>query len=307
MNAHLKFNQNFWIVLLASVSLFFWGYCIVYPRQVQAQDNPVLAPEVLHLPSIDGRTDDSCWQNIPWQNISQVWIPYGGQVDSNDYSGHYKVLWSSQTNLLYFLVEVTDNVFVDGFVPERTPEVYNFDIIEVFLDEDKSGGLQVFDGKDSLGLQWGTNAENAFSYHMYALFPKEGEVTSHLFAGDIAGTNWSDINRLDYNGHFPEFALRRTGNKAIWEFSLIVYNDTYADTMIHKESARSTLFAGKIMGLSLAYCDNDHPEKEPKSRDSFYGSVWVPAPAYNDHWMNADYFGTIKLIGNNFIKDSNHH
>ena len=56
---------------------------------------------------------------------------------------------------------------------------------------------------------------------------------------------------MNYNAHFPEFVLRRTGNKAVWEFSLIVFNDTYEDTMAHKESACPQLFADKVMGFRL--------------------------------------------------------
>jgi hypothetical protein len=66
--------------------------------------------------------------------------------------------------------------------------------------------------------------------------------------------------------------------------------------MSHKENARPKLQAGKVMGLSVAYCDNDHPEKNPKVRDYMFGSVWEPSPG-NFHWMNADYFGTIQLVG----------
>jgi hypothetical protein len=270
--------------------------CIAFSQQGPVQDNPVLAPESTSPPMIDGQGTDDCWQNIPWQPIAQPWMPYDTTADSSDFFGRYKVTWSSTTNLLYFLVEVTDDVFVDGFIPGKTADVYNYDIIEVFIDEDKSGGLHVFDAKDSTRLEWGTNAENAFSYHIYAPFPKSGEITTKHFAGDIAGTSWADVRRVDYASHIPEFALRRNGTKATWEFSLIVYNDMYCDTIINNDAARSHLKAGKVMGLSLAYCDNDHPEKEPKVRDKFFGSVWVPAEAYNDHWKNAYYFGTIKLI-----------
>ena len=261
------------------------------------QQDTIIAPDIAFIPRIDGQGNDSCWQIIPWQSIGESWIPYGAKMDSNDYTGKYKVVWSSKSNLLYFLVEVTDNVFIDGFMLGSTADIYNYDIIEVFIDENKSGGFHVFDGKESVGLQWGTNAENAFAYHIYAPFPKEGKLTTKCFVGDMAGTSWADVKRMNYAAHFPEFAMRRTGNKAVWEFSLIVYNDTYEDTMVHKESARIQLIAGKVMGLSLAYCDNDHPEKNPKERDRFYGSVHVPAAAYNDHWMNADYFGTVQLVG----------
>ena len=292
----MKLFPRSFLILITIFTFCFLTCRIALSQHGPVQDDTVLAPQVPSPPIIDGRCDDVCWRNIPWQPIAQVWIPYGTHVDSTDFFGRYKVTWSASTNLLYFLVEVTDNVFVDGFITDKTAEVFNYDIIEVFIDENKSGGLHVFDAKDSTSLEWGSNAENAFSYHIYAPFPNEGEVTTEHFAGDIAGTSWSDARRVNYASHIPEFALRRTGTKAIWEFSLIVYNDTYSDTISNNDAARSQLKAGKLMGLTLAYCDNDHPEKEPKVRDKFFGSVWVPAAAYNDHWKNADYFGTMKLI-----------
>jgi len=280
---------------MVSVSLFLLIHFQTKSQHGLVQDNPVLAPNVVVSPVIDGNGNDSCWQNVPWQSIAQVWIPYGVKVDSNIYSGRYKVVWSSRTNLLYFLVEVIDLVFVDGFIPGITSDIYNYDIIEVFIDENKSGGLHIFDGKGKDTLQYGTNAENAFAYHIYADFPKEGQVTTKCYGYDLAGTSWSDAKSMDYTSHIPSFTLRKTGHKAVWEFSLIVYNDTYKDTMDHREDARPQLQAGKVMGLSVAYCDNNHPEKNPKVRDYMFGSVWEPSPG-NFHWMNADYFGTLKLV-----------
>lgn len=281
---------------MASVSLFPLIHFQAKSQHGLVQDDPVLAPNIVVSPVVDGNGNDSCWQNVPWQSIAQVWIPYGVKVDFSDYSGRYKVVWSSTTNLLYFLVEVTDDVFVDGFIPGVTSDIYNYDIIEVFIDEDKSGRLHAFDGTGSVEREWGTNAENAFAYHIYADFPKEGQVTTKCYVYDLAGTSWSDAKSMNYTSHLPTFALHKTGNKAVWEFSLIVYNDTYEDTMSNKDSAKARLQVCKVMGLSLAYCDNDKPDINPKTRDNFFGSVWVPTLAYNDHWMNADYFGTIKLI-----------
>ena len=111
-------------------------------------------------------------------------MPYGASVDSTDYSGKYKVVWSSVTNLIYFLVRITDDVFVDGYIPEVTSDIYNFDVVEVFIDEDMSGGLHVFDGTGATGLEWGTKAENAFAYHIYAPFPGEREVTTTCYVYD---------------------------------------------------------------------------------------------------------------------------
>lgn len=280
-------NHYSHLFFVASVSLFFLSCSHAANKKVLVQDNPVLAPDVAVPPVIDGRGDDPCWQYVKWQSIDQVWIPYGGQVAAGDYSGRYKIVWSSSTNLLYFLVEVTDDVFVDGYVPGQTADIYNFDISEIFIDEDTSGGEHRYDGS-------GTNAENAFAYHMYADFPIEGQVTTVCQVDDMAGTQ-SSSRRANYTSHFPEFALRTTGTTAIREFSLIVYNDSYEDTMANKDAARARLAVGKVMGLSVAYCDNDDPKENPKVRDNMFGSVWEPSPG-NLHWMNADYFGRVKLV-----------
>jgi hypothetical protein len=254
-------------------------------QQNPVQDDPVLAPDVGAPPVIDGIGNDPCWQKAEWQRIAQVWIPYGGSVDSTDYSGRYKVVWSSVTNLLYFLVEIHDDEFVDGYLPDQSDgAIYNFDISEVFIDENRSGGEHRYDGATS-------NAENAFAYHMYAACPANGETTTTCRVEDMAGTE-TNPRTADYSSHFPEFALHVTGNTAVREFSLIVYNDTYTDSA--KEAARVQLAADKEMGLSVAYCDNDDRLESPKVRDNMFGSVSEPSPG-NLHWQNADYFGRVKL------------
>ncbi len=150
----MKFNWNYFQIFIITILFLFLNYYKAKAQHGIVQDDTVLAPEVISPPVIDGRGNDACWQNVKWQPIAQVWIPYGEKVDSADFFGRYKVVWSSSTNLLYFLIEVTDNIFVDGFIPGKTAEVFNYDIVEVFIDEDKSGGLHVFSGKDSVGLIW---------------------------------------------------------------------------------------------------------------------------------------------------------
>jgi len=260
-------------------------------QTVAVQDDTIKAPDVA-APVVDAIGNDACWQDVPWQSIDQVWIQYGVPVDPDDYSGRFKVVWSSQTNLLYFLVEVIDDVSVGGFRRGQTADNYHYDLLEVFIDEDCSGGLHVFDGTPQGGL--GTNAENAFSYHIYADFPEEGEVNNLCDVGDTDGTRWGNNWSPQYADHFPEFAIRKAGTLVTREFSLIVYNDTFE--VDNKENSRVILTAGKVMGLSLAVCDNDGIDEEPKTRDNFFGSVWVEAAHYNDHWMNADDYGRIKLV-----------
>jgi hypothetical protein len=282
----MKLQHYSYHLIMAGVALFFLSSFQMDPKKVLVQDDPVLTPDVAVPPVIDGIGNDPCWQNVPWQSIDQVWIPYGANVASNDYSGRYKVVWSSTTNLLYFLVEVTDDVFVDGYVPNTAGgAIYDFDMTEVFIDEDTSGGEHRYDGSR-------TNAENAFAYHIYAAFPAEGEVTNDFLVEDMAGTQ-SNPRRPDYTSHFPEFAMRLSGNTVLREFSLIVYNDTYEES--NKEAARVQLHLDKMIGLSVACNDNDNLAEYPKRRDNMFGSVWEPQPG-NLHWMNADYFGRIKLV-----------
>jgi hypothetical protein len=254
--------------------LFYWNIAWADSLDRQVQDNPVEAMEVSTPPVIDGIGNDACWEDAKWQVIDQVWIVYGVPVEADDFSGRYKVAWSATENLLYFLVEVSDDVFIDGYRYGETADIYNYDIVEVFIDEDKSGGYHTYD-------------ENAFAYHIYADYPADGQVSTEFRVNDI-GSNFQTAN---YTSHFPEFTLRKNGNQAVWEFSLIVYNDTYEEN--NKDQARAQLATGKVIGLSLAYCDNDTDDGQ---RDNFYGSVEVEAEAYNDHWMNADDFGTLKLV-----------
>ncbi|TVP98714.1 MAG: T9SS C-terminal target domain-containing protein [Balneolaceae bacterium] len=246
------------------------------------QDDTVMVPHVTQLPVFDGIGDDECWEEVEWQTLGQVWIPYGEFVLSDDFSGRYKAVWNYDTNLLYLLVEIRDDVLVDGYRPgdDNYPD---FDVLEIFIDEDRSGGLHRIDYGDE-------NAENAFSYHIALDFPEVGETTETFAAMDIAGF-WE---RVDYADHFEHFILRRYEHKLVYEMALKVYDDTYDHD--NPEASRVQLTPDKIMGFTMAYCDNDDKEAYPPRREKFYGSVWVPEYAYNSHWKNADYFGVMKLI-----------
>ncbi len=272
---YFKFASVFFFLIFFSVSV------TAEPSHLRVQDDTVKVPNIENIPTIDGISDDACWGKTSWQTIDQVWLPYGGSVETDDYTGRYKVVWSSTYNVLYFVVEITDDVFVDGYVyPEG--DYYKHDIVEVFIDEDKSGGLHAYEGG-------GVNAENAFSYHIVVDAPEDGEVNSDFVVCDFGGGE-----TRNYASHFPQLAMRKDGNQYTWEFSLAVYDDTYDHS--NPEDSRVELSEDKIIGLSLAYCDNDSINEDPKTRDNFFGSVWVPEEDSNSHWMNADGFGTIELI-----------
>jgi len=262
--------QNFKFATVLFVFIFFTISVIAESPQMRVQDDTVKAPNVENIPTIDGQSDDVCWGDVEWQEIDQVWIPWGGFVEANDYTGQYKIVWSSTENILYFLVQVNDDVFVDGYV-FGPGDYYQYDIVEVFIDEDKSGGIH--------------------NYEVGGVNPEDGEVNNDFVVCDMAGNTYT----VNYAGHFPELAMRKDGNQYTWEFSLAVYDSSYDNG--DPEASRVDLSEGKIIGLSLAYCDNDSINEEPKTRDNFFGSVWVPEDEYNDHWINADGFGTIELTG----------
>jgi hypothetical protein len=296
----------FFTVLLI---LFFIAF---FAKSQVPQNDTLYIPESKQIPAVDGLNNDEAWQAVEWKPISQIWMPYnnlpsnlgqeaGLQIweGADDFTGKFKVLWSSETNLLYFIVEITDDVFTGGYVYNENPNsgggYPNYDIVEVFIDEDRSGGLHVFDGTGSVATQWGTNAENAFSYHLAINKPEPVQAQTQFNALDISGTNWGYPNQkvANYAAHFPGFAVTIDGNKYIWEFSLKVYNDKYVNS--NPEASRVTLQAGKVMGLSMAYCDNDNPNESPLRRDHFFGSVYVPPAVYNDHWKQANGYGVAKL------------
>jgi len=256
------------------------------------QDEPVGLKPVEATPVIDGDPDDTCWEDAKWQRISQTWIPFGEVVPVNDFSGRYKAAWSASENLLYFLVEIIDDVFVDGYVYDAG-RWSHYDVVELFIDEDQSGGLHTFDATGSQAETWGTNSANAFSYHLVVAEPADGGTITNVVVCDLAGpaNTWTPVN---YANHIKAFALKKTGTTYHWEFAVAVYDDTYDHET--PEASRVQLSAGKEMGLSLAYCENDDPDEDPKTRDHFFGSVQVTEDAQDDHWIQADGFGSAVLL-----------
>ena len=136
------------------------------------------------LPRLSTATrSDKCWDSAAWEPINQVWIPWGGSLDSADFYGRYKVLWSSSQNLVYVLAEINDDIYVDGYVYKSSPQNNNYpdyDVLEVFLDENASKGKHVFDGTGQTGIDWGYNAENAWSYHIMANNPADGDTVREI-------------------------------------------------------------------------------------------------------------------------------
>lgn len=239
------------------------------------------------VPVINGDTSDACWAAAKWHNINYVWIVPTNQTtapsSAADFSGRFKVLWNKTTNLLYFIFEITDDVFVNGYVFGNKATNYpSYDVVEVFLDEDRSGGNHTFNN-------------NALAYHITG-----GNSTAEFNALDIYGVSWSNYNIMNYSNHLPEFKRVYNGQHYYWEFSLMALKNTFVQAASgdNPSASKATLTVGKRMGMTAAYCDNDGLDENPMIRDHFIGSKYLASADQNSSYINASLFGSL-ILGDN--------
>lgn len=215
------------------------------------------APRATQAPQIDGIADEAIWQKAQWQELKFRWL--GPVLSSDDFQGRYKVAWTE--NKLYLMAEFVDDVLIDT---HRDPLVqyWDDDTLEIFIDEDHSGGNHQFN-------------HNAFAYHL----------SLDNQAIDIG----TDKLPQSYS-HHVESRWQQQGNKVIWEVSIDVYADAYIDGGTSNKP--QTLAAGKVMGFMVAYCDNDGSEL----REHFIGSEFAAGPAKDRGYIDAGLFGTLTLL-----------
>lgn len=207
-------------------------------------------------PLIDGAAQDVAWQTAPWLPLDEVWI--GQSPAPADFSGRYKLLWDE--NNLYVLAEITDDTLID-FHPDGLVKYWDDDCLEIFVDEDASGGDHQYNF-------------NAFAYHI-ALDGKVADIgpdKTPLYLDDHC------ITRLRTNGHV-----------STWEVAMKIFDGKKFTP--DGDNIPKMLRPGKKMGFALAYCDNDRsPERE-----NFIGSVKVEGEDKNRGWIDAGIFGLLTL------------
>ncbi len=209
-------------------------------------------------PTIDGVGKDACWQEAKWYPIDQLWL--GKPLAKGDFEGRYKVVWSNEDNRIYMLVEIKDDVLMDVH-QDPLAFYWDDDCLEVFLDEDNSGGNHQY-------------SHNAFAYH----------ISTDYKVVDINPKK----DETFYNDHV-EVKRTKQGNTYFWELAIRVYNDRYQDGAADNELVR--LKKGKKLGFAVAYCDNDHSKK----REHFIGSVAIAGEDKNRGWIDAGVFGELEL------------
>lgn len=223
---------------------------------VLAADNYNMAYRAPAAPVIDGEIDNA-WNAAPWMEMSVAWTGFENLTapsSAADFSGKYKAIWTEEH--LYLLFDITDDVInTDG-------QYWQQDTVEIFIDEDQSGGPH-------------DNNHNAFAYH----------ISHNLYIMDNGGDQETIASHIDV-------AINSQATRHIWEIQMEIYAEHNGYVLAEQEAARVSLSAGKVMGFSPSYIDNDGAG----TREHFMSSVNTEGHQNNQGYLNADSFGTLELV-----------
>lgn len=221
-----------------------------------AERSEYRAPKAHIAPVIDGIADEDIWDKARWRTLTENWL--GPEYSAEDFQGRFKVVWTE--NRIYLLGEFVDDVLIDS---HRDPllQYWDDDCLEIFLDEDFSGGEHQFN-------------HNAFAYH--------------LSLDNQAIDLGTDEKARNYS-HHVDSRWQQHGDKIIWEVAIDIYTDDYIDGGDNNTPIK--LSAGKVLGLMVAYCDNDGSEL----RENFIGSEVVLSGATDRGYIDAGLFGALVL------------
>jgi hypothetical protein len=98
----------------------------------------------------------------------------------------------------------------------------------------------------------------------------------------------TDRQPRDYS-HHVESRWQQSAGKVTWELAISIYTDEYVDDSPDNQPVALT--PGKILGLMVAYCDNDGSDL----RENFIGSESVPHGPTDRGWIDAGLFGALVL------------
>ncbi|MGJ8690863.1 MAG: CBM9 family sugar-binding protein [Thalassotalea sp.] len=250
------------------MKLFFTLYLSLFLFTSAAQAKQFSAYYTQDVIAIDGVNTEAAWQRAPWYPLDKLIM--GSQPDAADFSGKFRVLWNK--NKLFIQAEIIDDILFDQHA-NPLHFYWDDDCLEVFIDENKSGGDHQFN-------------YNAFAYHI-ALDNQAVDIGNEVVKG---ATNFVLLNdhvesRWQRSAQAP--------HKIIWEVAISLYPDNFQLPNIH--GVEPVMLAKlKELGFMLAYCDNDGSA----SRESFIGSTDI-APINGDKnlgYKNADVFDTLILL-----------
>ncbi|HSG61102.1 MAG TPA: CBM9 family sugar-binding protein [Pseudomonadales bacterium] len=212
---------------------------------------------------IDGRADEAVWQQATWHPLDQLMV--GNMPTAEDFSGRFKLAWDETQ--LYLIAEIIDDVIFDSH-PNPYDRYWDDDTLEVFIDEDASGGHHLY-------------SYNAFAYHIG-------------LDGNVADFGQrQDEGVVLLNDHVTSVWTRQTTPPyaITWEVAILIYDDSF-DHLATNIPVKLT--KNKVMGFMLAYCDNDGSSQ----REHFMGSHAI-TPRHGDKnlgYIDASVFGKLKLV-----------
>jgi hypothetical protein len=246
--------KRFLVIVLALSTSYLFTYNTGITSHLPAYEIQKAANTI----TIDGNASEADWSSVGWRSMNQTWL--GSTPTSADFTGRYKLLYDK--NYLYVLAEITDDVLADNHT-SPTDNYFNDDCLEIFVDENASGGPHR------------TNY-NAFAYH-------------------VSLTNdWVDVgpsgNAATYNTH-GTMARTNVGSVYTWECRLKLFPDNYIDGVTNEASI---LTKGKKIGFMLAYCDTDGTTASA-TREHFIGSYPIPGTDKNRGWLDASLFEKMYL------------
>ncbi len=224
---------------------------------------------VKESPIIDGKADDAAWRQAKWYPLDALIL--GDKPTNNDFSGQFKVVWDE--NKLYLLAEITDDILFDQYA-DPLYFYWDDDCLEIFIDEDRSGGNHQFNF-------------NAFAYHVGLDnqvvdigYQKKDGSPDFLLLNEHLTSRWQRAHEGN--------------NKIIWEVAIDIYDDKFAYTDQGFVGSPIKLNQGKKLGFMLAYCDNDGS----KEREHFVGSTEITAVDGNKNlgYIDASVFDELILV-----------
>lgn len=235
------------------------------------------APYIKKAPRIDGVPADSVWIKAPWREMPYL-ITGSSPENKQDLSARYKVVWTKRH--LYILAEISDDILMDSN-PNPLHHYWDDDALEIFIDEDNSGGGHLF-------------SYNAFAYHV-ALDNQAVDMGPFLTEADKKAEK-ANVRTFPKHIRSQWKRSQTEPHKIYWEVELAVYPDNYKDIYDKKEKPVKPvrLSGGKKMGFMMSYCDSDGPN----GRDHFIGDIDIPAVNgdKNRGYITADVFGVLELV-----------
>lgn len=206
---------------------------------------------------IDGCSKEAIWTDLDWYGMNYVWM--GEPVDEYDYNGRFKLAWDS--DYLYVLVEIEDE-YLNPTLKNGLENFWKGDYVEVFIDEDQSGGNHKFN-------------HQAFAYHVST----EGHAIDK-----------STSEETIFLDEHIQVARSQEANRHLWEMAIRLYDQSFDENSSKNKAV--PILKNKRIGFSIGYGDNDGNN----SRENFMGSKKNHGINNDEGYTNADVFGSVLFV-----------